>query len=363
MKFSTLFFVLTCAACHKSAPATPAPIAPAPAAKVEIPPADPELGKIDLSTLHLSHVRDRLAHLPANVPADATLTTAIALAAQDLLAVREMAVLHQEPLPSERPWQSADRFAQTVWQPKPDCEADPGDLKVLYLQSLKKFKHPEKYAIWDAQLQCCPDLEKCPQQELATCQKQTADEASALAQQIQAEIQKLAPLNLPAEVTMVALDASPVKGQRTDLFERAVAEHAVKQPKWALRRYDFYRMGEAGFPPGHFRPGEPNVAKWAEKARLGEVSEPQLTLWGWSVALLVAREPTRQGKSDPAVLKELTQKACQLMAEQNRQEWRENLLKGAHIRWDRAAIQQQFGAAILAKLPTGRVQQGLPPPE
>ena len=323
-----------------------------PAAHTET--ADPGLGTVDGVTVTLSQARDRLAQVPATMPKDEAAATAIAMAAQDLLAIREMAVLHQTPAPGERPWQSADRFAHTVWPEREDCNADPGDIKLLYLQALTKFKHPSKWAVWDAQVQCCPDPDACPGPQLEACRKATQVEAETLAADMRQAQAGLPPLGLAVDATDVGLDASPVKGPRTDAFERVTAQHTDKEAKWALRRYDFFQPNEPGFERGPFRPGEPAILGWVKTAKLGDISPPLATVWGWSVVQLVAREPTRQGKADPEILKRLTREACADMAARSRQNWRDGLLAAAQVKWQAAPIDAHFGPGVVAKLPRGK---------
>ena len=316
--------------------------------------ADPAVGTVDGAVVTLSQVRDRLAQVPVTMAKDEAAATAAAMAAQDQLAIREMAVLHQAPVAGERPWQSADRFAHTVWTDREDCDADPGDIKLLYLQALTKFKHPSKWAVWDAQVQCCPDPDACPGPQLEACRRATQVEAEALAADMRQAQATLPPLGLAANATDVALDASPVKGARTDAFERVIASHVDKEPKWALRRYDFFQPNEPGFERGPFRPGEPAILGWVKTAKVGDISAPIATIWGWSVVQLVAREPTRQGKADPEILKRLTRDACADMAAKSRQNWRDGLLAGAQVKWNAAVIAQHFGPGVVEKLPRGK---------
>ncbi len=312
-------------------------------------PDDPALGKIDQFDLRLSHVRDRLARLPPTLTADDAALQATVLAAEDLLAVREMHVLKQPELPDERPWQSAERFAADVWRGEPTCEADPGDVKLLYLQQLARYKHPAKFAVWDAQMQCCPGT--CTPAELAACRTATLPIMQELAHRLEAQWQALPPMGLAADATDVTVEHSPVKGARTDAFEIAVAALSPHDVRLQLRRYDFFRTGEPGFNEGRFRPGEPTIAKWVETARLGDVSEPLETVWGYSVALLAAREPTRSGKADPTIMARLNASACLEMAKKQRQEWREGLLRAAVLRWDRPAVEAHLGPGVYRRLP------------
>ena len=353
MKFAAVLCLTLLLACGKPPPSS------APAAAPPPPPiADPLLGKVDGLELHLSHVRDRLSRLPPTLPVDDAALRALILAAEDLLAVREMHVLKQVEQPGERPWQAAERFAANVWRGEANCEADPGEVKLLYMQQLARFKHPAKFAIWDAQMQCCPDPEQCPQAELTACRAATLPHMRALAQDLQTRLRALPPLGLAADVTDVDVANTPVKGARTDAFEAAVATLGAQEPRLQLRRYDFYKQGEPGMAGGHFRPGEPNVAQWVESARLGDVSQPMETVWGWSLVLLAAREPTRSGKADPAIMAKLNAAACLQMAERQRQEWRDGLLRAAQLQWDRAKIEATFGAKVVERLPSSASQYG-----
>jgi len=123
LRLAPLLIGFALVACGKAEAPPPPPAPPS----VNVTP-DPVIGKIDQFELHLSHVRDRLARLPATLnPEDAALQ-ALIMAAEDLLAVREMYVLKEQPLPNERPLQSAERFAANVWRGEPTCAADPGDV-------------------------------------------------------------------------------------------------------------------------------------------------------------------------------------------------------------------------------------------
>ncbi len=343
MRFTVHFAIAALASCAK-APPPPAPPNPPII-------ADPVLGQIDQFDLRLSHVRDRLARLPATLAPDQAAAQALILAAEDLLALREMAVLKAPQQPGERPWQAAERFAASVWRDVPTCEADPGDVKLLYLQHLGKYKHPAKFAIWDAQLLCCVDLDHCPPAALSACQTAARPALHVLRADVQARFAALPPLDGAADVTSVTLELSPVKGPRTDAMESAIADFATRDPRLQLRRYDFYRRGEPGFGEGHFRPGEPSIAQWADAARLGDVSEPIDTVWGLSVVLLAAREPTLSGKADPTVMARLNAEACAQMASRQRQEWRDGLLRAARLRWDQRQVESNFGAAVYRRLP------------
>ena len=112
-----------------------------------------------------------------------------------------------------------------------------------------------------------------------------------------------------------------------------------------------------------FRPGEPSIAQWVETAHLGDVSQPIETVWGYSVVLLAAREPTRSGKADPAIMAQLNAAACQQMAERQRQEWRDGLLHAAVLRWDRDAVESHFGAGVYKRLPRNSARFGQPVPQ
>jgi hypothetical protein len=346
LKFAVLLLLAPLLACGRP---TPVPVTAPHEAPAPI--ADPLLGTIDGLDLHLSHVCDRLVRLPPTLSTDDAALRALIMAAEDLLAVREMHVLKQAEQPGERPWQAAERFAVNVWRGEPTCEADPGEVKMLYMQQLARFKHPAKFAIWDAQMQCCPDPDKCPPAELTTCRDATLPHMRALAKQVRERMQALPPLGLAADVTDVDVAHTPVQGARTDAFEAAVAGIGAQEPRLQLRRYDFYKQGEPGMEGGRFRAGEPSVAQWVETAHLGDVSQPTETVWGWSLVLLAAREPMRSGKADPVIMAQLNAAACLQMAERLRQEWRDGLLRAALMKWDRPKIEAAFGAAVTKRLP------------
>lgn len=346
------------AACKRPTPA-PAPADAAPpvaAAPIE---ADPVLAKIDLSEVRLSHVRDRLGRAAPTESRTTATVQALLEAAADVLVVREMAVLKQVPQPGERPWQAADRFLHGVWTGKA-CNLAEADLRWVYLRDVGKYKHPPSFTVWDAQLQCCPDPATCKLVEAEACRKAVRPLAEELAAHLAAEFAQLPPLGPAADATLTTLDSSPVRAARLPAFEAAVAARQAREPRLQLRRYTFFQQGHPGFEKANFRPTDPAIEAAVRGARLGDVLGPLDTAWGLDVVLLVAREPARTGMGSDDVQAQVRAQACEELAAVERAEYRQRLVQGAVLHWDRPAIERAFGKDVVALLPADASQRELP---
>ncbi len=331
------------AACSRSS--LPPPGKP-PIAKAE---TDPVVAQVDLSELHLSQVQDRLdTTVYADSKADAA-AQALQLAASDVLVVREMAVIGQKPLPGERLSQATDRFLAQVWTGRNACPASEPDLKWAYLSEMGRYKHPPSFTLWDAQVQCCEDVDACPETTLLACRRDLRAMLDVLRAAAAKELAALPPL--PLDVTQVALDQSPVRDRHVPAFEGLAADASAREPRLQLRRYTAFAADPA-FPRRGFRRTDPQLEREARDAPLGSVLGPVETVWGLSVALVVAREPPAEGGlEDPAVRKAVHLRLCELSALEERQAYRGRLLKGAVVKWRDDLIRKRFGDGVLRKLP------------
>jgi hypothetical protein len=330
-------------ACGRSSPPAPRP---SPVAKET---ADPVVAQVDLSELRLSQVQDRLdTTIYADSKADAA-AQALQLAVSDVLVVREMAVIGQKPLPGERFSQASDRFLAQVWTGRNACPATEPDLKWAYLSEMGRYKHPPSFTLWDAQVQCCEDVDACPQATLQACRDDLRPMLDALRAAAARELAALPPL--PVDVTQVALDQSAVRDRHVPAFEGVVANASAHEPRLQLRRYTAFAADPA-FPRRGFRRTDPQLERMARDAALGSVVGPIETVWGLSVALIVAREPPAEGGlEDPAVRKAVHLRLCELSAVEERQAYRGRLLKGALVKWRDDLIRRRFGDEVVRKLP------------
>ena len=318
-------------------------------------------------------MRDRLAlprtsartsdGAPAKAPPpEDTIAQAIIWAATDALVVREMAVLKEFPRPNETNLQASERFLAGVWRSDAGCNAGAQEVQLTYLRDVGKYKHPASFTLWDAQFQCCVDLDQCPAAAMSACRAALLPEATILKEKLS---RALAQVPVPlAEDATCELDQSPLKAKQVPVFEGIVADAAVGQRKLELRRYTAFDAQDPAFQNAHFRQTDPELARAAQQARLGDLLGPIETLWGLDVVLVVARDSARYGKTDPSVVADLRAKVCKEMAELQRQEYRERLLQGALVYWQKLAIEQTFGKGVVGLLPpdaSARQRPDLPP--
>jgi hypothetical protein len=356
---ATLALLTALTACKREAVTTPTP-PQTQAIAAPVQEADPIVARVDLTDIHLSQVRERLGQTAATEQREAAIAMSLVAAVQDGLVVREMAVLKALPQPGETNAHAADRFLAGVWKANPTCVLDPRDLRFAYLRDLGKYKHPASFTVWDAQFQCCPDVDQCPLLQSEACRKVVNPQAQALATEIRKALATLPALGAAADVTSVTVEQSPLKDKHIPAFEQAVATWNAREPRLQLRRYTFFRQGEKGFEKARFQPGEPHVEQAVQGAKLGDVLGPIETAWGVDVVLLVAREPLRAGLDDEAVVDQVRKRACEEAAQIQRIEYRTRLLAGARLEWRKAAIEQAFGKAVVRKLPPDATARELP---
>jgi hypothetical protein len=342
--------VLACALACSRAPSPQPPATVAPQQQ-----AAPVLAEVDLDHLPLPMVQDRLAQAPVTVtPTDAAVH-ALWLAASDVLVVREAKVIGQLPAPGERPWQTADRVLAAIWPANPDCAADPQAVKLAYMGEAGLYRHPESWTVWDAQWQCCPDVDDCPEEPARACQAAARPKMQALMDVIRSQFSGLPAVSLPAGATTVARLDSPWMAQHVPAFEAAVAAMLVRagEPtaQLQLRRYTYYAQGEPGFERAPFRPGEPAIDAALRKVLPGQLVGPLDTAWGVDVLLLVAHETARIGLKDPAIERQVRAKVCAAEAEAQRLDYRQRLLRGARIDWRRSAVAAALGQRVVERLP------------
>lgn len=362
MKLTRCFAALAAGmllACQREPPPKPAPaqVAPATAAKA----ADPNIAQVDLSTVHLSQVQERLGQTVHAENQDTAVAEAILAAATDVLVVREMAVLHELPLPGERLWQTTDRFLAAVWSGKGHCSIGSPDLHWTYLRDVGRYKHPASTTVWDAQFVCCDTTAGCPLLEEEACRKRLRPMATQLAADLRASFAKMPALGPAADATTTTIDDSPARAQRVPEFEARVAAGTDREPKLQLRRYTFFASREPGFEKARFRKTDPAMEAATAKLRLGEIAGPMDTAWGLDVVMVVAREPRKfGGLDDPAIREEVSHQACEDAAQQERSAYRQKLLAAAHVVWNKPLIAKMFGKKVLALLPPDATARELP---
>lgn len=349
---------LACGACKQtelpqSSEAPKPGEAPKPAAPAAD--ADPVVAEVDLDKLRWSQLDARLRELKGQESFE---IRAMALAASDVLVVREMQVVHQAPAPTETAAQAADRFLASVWNANRGCNLTDDEIRLAYLQNLARFKHPPGFTVWQAQTRCCEGGD-CPLDVREPCLAAQRPALTAFADAVRQEFAALPPLGLAAEASEVKLSDSPLKARHLPLFEQKVSELQAAGAKVQLLRYTFWQAGVAGFEKAPFRRTDPAVEAAAQKAKIGEVLGPLDGDQELVVAVVAARQPLALGlpkgaspvldEQAVAAQREIRQDLCEQAAVRERQTYRERLLGGAQIRWMDAALQGRVSAEALAK--------------
>jgi len=342
-------------ACHREAPAL-AP-GPRPAAAA----IDPEIAQVDVSTVHLSQVHERLAQMVHADSQDHAVAEAIVAATADVLVLREMAVLKEGPREGEKLWQTVDRFLAAVWNAKTGCNLGKDDLRWTYLRDLGRYKHPASTTVWDAQFVCCDSSEGCGVLQEESCRKRLRAPAIALAASLRSSFARMPDLGPAADATRTTIEDSPARSRRVPEFEAQVAASIDREPKLQLRRYTFFARGEPGFEKAAFRKTDPAIESVAASLRIGEIAGPIDTAWGIDVLLIVAREPGRSGGMDrPDIKSDVMLQACEDASQQERSAYRQKLLAGARVIWNKPLIEKTFGKQALALLPPDATARELP---
>lgn len=313
------------------------------------------MAKVDLGVLRWSQLSARLTELRGEDQAE---VRALALAASDVLVVREMQVVGQAPAPTETTAQAADRFLASVWNEHRGCALTADEIRLAYLQNLARYKHPPGWTVWQVQTRCCPQA-PCPIGDKEACLGAARPAMTALAAQLRKAFAALPVPALAADAAEVKLADSPWRDKHLPAFEEAVAAAQATGLKVQMLRYSFWKTGVPGFEKAPFRRADPAVERAAAAARLGQIVGPVDTEDELAVLTVAARQPLALGlprdvsaSIDPQVVaaeRDLRLELCRDVAKRERQEYREKLLAGAVIEWDDKALQGKVAAeAVLA---------------
>jgi len=320
--------------------------------------ADPVVAEVDLDVLRWSQVDERLRALAGQPEAE---VRALALAASDVLVVREMKVVGGARAATETAAQAADRFVASVWNGSRGCAVSDDEIRLAYLQNLARYKHPPGWTVWQAQTRCCGDGASCPHDQIAACLAEEHTALTALADALRADFRAW-PVGPAAGATLVTLATSPLRDHHLPAFERGVADlQARGHRRIELVRYSFWQRGVAGFPDSAFRHADPAVERAASRARIGEVIGPLRGEAMEFVAVVAARQPLAlglpknptSGVADDGALRaqlELRAELCAKAAVDERQAYRERLLGGARLVWREAALRGRIGDRAIERI-------------
>ncbi|MBM4341783.1 MAG: hypothetical protein FJ100_00195 [Deltaproteobacteria bacterium] len=317
---------------------------------------DPVVAKVDLGVLRWSQLSERLRELRGEDQAE---VRALALAASDVLVVREMQVVGQAPAATETTAQAADRFLASVWNERRGCALTDDEIRLAYLQNLARYKHPPGWTVWQVQTRCCPEP-PCALAEKEACLGAARPAVQALAGQLRKAFADLPAMGAAADATAVQLAHSPLRDRHVPAFEEVVAQAQAAGAKLQLLRYSFWQTGVAGFEKAPFRRADPAVERTAAQARLGDIVGPVDTEDEIAVFTVAARQPLALGlprdasaSVDPQVIeaqRELRLDLCRDVAKRERQEYREKLLAGAVLQWDEHALAGKVSAQAVGAL-------------
>ncbi len=342
---------LVCGACGRApseaAPATtgtrsappntdPKP-APSPAA-----PTDPTVASVDGEPLPLSWVEARLRQAGGSATDGEAVAAALLAAAADRVCLREFAVLKLRPEPGERPHEAVDRLLAGTWPADHRCKVDLADLRVAYMGDPHRWHHPTGLVLWEARIACCDG--DCGNAERDRCQQARAGDARALHKALSAAVPP------PLAVTLSTLAASPAKARHVPAFEATLAG-LPHDPSRKLLRYTAFAR-EPAFAKMRFRRTDPALERAVAALPLGALTAPVRTEWGWSVAMLVGRDPARPGGlRSPATRERVRVAVCTDRATAARVAYRTRMLRRALLRWNTGLIQARFGKAAVDALP------------
>jgi hypothetical protein len=358
-----LAVVGTSAGCSRSAPPPVDAVSAAlPAVASGQPAPDPVVLRVDLTEVPASAVLRRREQLAA---ADLGLTPAqlgvqaVLAAATDALVVREFRALGLAVDATETTAAAADRLLAIAYG-ESGCSLTPQDIKLAYMTDLSRFKHPPSFALWDAQLVCCDDPTTCDPSAAELCRARTQVTAEKLHAKLAQVLAALPAVRLPAGVSEVSTEQSGLRDKHIPAFEEAVASLQKDWPELRLRRYRAFAQGLPDFAKGQFRATDPRLESLARTGQVGNLLGPVPTAWGWNVALLAGRYPARNGIGDPVALAEARTEACKQWAARERQDYRQRLLKGAHLTWMEAPLRTLLGDATWQQLPPDSAHRELP---
>lgn len=313
---------------------------------------------VDLGHLKLSQLQERLRSLKGEPEAE---VRALALAASDVLVVREMGVVGGAVAPTETVAQAADRFLAQVWDGKRGCALTEAEVRLAYMQNLGKYKHPPGWSVWQAQVRCCTKPEGCPQLDVAACLHENRPTVDKLTTAMRTAFAEL-PVGQAADATELNLPESPLRFKHLPKFEQLVADaQASGARQLELVRYSFWQRNVPGFEKAQFRRADPVVEAAAKRAKIGEVLGPLEGEDSLYAVVVAARQPLALGiPKDPTALladaqatkaeAEIRMQLCLDAAVQERQAYRERLLGGALVVWQASALKGHVSDAAVQKV-------------
>lgn len=359
-RLSALFLLLL--ACSKAAPSSPA-VQPTVVAvdAAAAAPADPLVLRVDRTEVAASAVLERRRQLEpaaAELGLDATQVgvQAVLAAATDALVVREFGALGLHQAATETTAQAADRLLQLTYSGE-RCALTDDDIKLAIMSDLGRYKQPPSLTLWDVQWVCCDDPDTCDHSATAACRSQAEPAVHELHAALRAA---LAPLPAIRKAGVVEVNASGLRERHLPAIEEAVAAAQARWPAVRLRRYRVWERGHEGFANAPLRVTDPALERAARAAQVGELVGPVATVWGWNIALLAGRSAARNGSADPDAVAEARGEACKQWAARERQDYRERLLRGAHLTWHEAPLRALLGDAVWQRLPPDSDHRALP---
>lgn len=338
--------------CNRQRPAA-VPVAP--------PVADPVVAEVDGMALRWGQVQERLKALGDDAHRE---TKAAALAASDLLVVREMKVVGAAIAATETAAQAADRLLALTWDGSRGCGLSEAEIRLAYMQDLGRYKHPPSWTVWDALGDCCSKPEGCPIADVEQCRDQLRAQLMAMAAQLRADFAAMPALGPAAELTAVRVEESPLRHQQLPHFEAVLADLQAKDRRLKLLRYTFWQQGLPAYEKAHFRRADPAVEKACTGARIGDLIGPIDGEDSPHLLLVAAREPESTGlphtptatDEDPVAV-QIRKKLCGDMALREREEYRERLLRNAQIVWHPQALVERLAPASVQTLVTESTRQ------
>lgn len=317
---------------------------------------DPVVAEIDFEKLHLSQLEARLRELKGQPEWE---VRALALAASDVLVVREMKVVNQAQLPTETTAQAADRFVAAVWNENRGCSLTAAELRLAYMQNLARYKHPPSWTVWQVQSRCC-ETPPCDVIVNEACLAVQRPKLRVLADELRVSFAKLPALGLAADATLARMADSPLRHKHLPVVEEKAAELQGSGAKVQLLRYMFWQRDVAGFEKAAFRRADPAVEAAVKPAKIGAVLGPLDGEYEVIVAVLAARQPLALGlpkdvsdSADPQVIetqRELRSQLCEQAAVLERQNYREQLLAGALLKWNEVALKGRVSEQAVRKM-------------
>ncbi len=345
--------VLTALACRRPAEEPPVRVA-----QPELP-ADPVVAEVDTLPLRWSQLAERLGPIQAEMgpgkPEAAV--RAAALAASDLLVLREMRVVGALAQATETAAQASDRLLRQTFNDEHGCAVGETEVRLYYMENLPTYKHPPAWTVWDAAGQCCERGEGCPIAEVEQCRSAIRQQLTEFARQLRGEYAQLPPLGLAAQASNIVLDETPLRFQYLPRFEQLLADFQQKDRRLRILRYTFWQQGLPAYQGARFRSADPAVQSAVQKAELGEVLGPLDGEDSPHVLVLAARQPESVGlphtptaATEHPVAVAIRHKLCDQWAARERTEYRERLLGGAQLIWHGDALRGHLEPVVIDKL-------------